>query len=78
MDFKDSITGQILYKQYLKQETNYLHLLVIEEISRRGIKVKAIICVGRKGPFQLFEGISIRICNLHQVTIVRRYLTKKP
>lgn len=79
MVFKDSITGQILFKQYVKQETNKLYLLGIEEIVRRGIKIQAIICDGRKGLFQLFaKDIPVQMCNFHQVAIVRRYLTKKP
>ena len=78
MVFKDSISGQILYKQYVKQETNKLYLSGIEEIAKRGIKIQAIICDGRKGLLQLFEGIPIQMCNFHQVAIIRRYLTKKP
>lgn len=78
MVFKDSITGQILFKQYVKQETNKLYLSGIEEIAKRGIKIQAIICDGRKGLLQLFEGIPIQMCNFHQVAIIRRYLTKKP
>ncbi len=78
MVFKDSITGQILYKQYVKQETNKLYLSGIEEIARRGIKIQSIICDGRKGLLQLFEGIPIQMCNFHQVAIIRRYLTKNP
>ncbi len=79
MVFKDSISGQILFKQYVKQETNKLYLHGIEEIIRRGIKVQAIICDGRKGLLQLFEKeIPVQMCNFHQVAIVRRYLTKKP
>lgn len=79
MVFKDSISGQILFKQYVKQETNKLYLYGIEEIIRRGIKVQAIICDGRKGLLQLFEKeIPVQMCNFHQVAIVRRYLTKKP
>lgn len=78
MVFKDSLTGQILFKQYVKQETNKLYLSGIEEIARRGIKIQAIICDGRKGLLQLFEGVPIQMCNYHQVAIIRRYLTKKP
>lgn len=78
MVFKDSITGQILYKQYVKQETNKLYFSGIEEIARRGIKIQAIICDGRKGLFQLFGEIPIQMCTFHQVAIIRRYLTKKP
>lgn len=78
MVFKDSITGQILFKQYVKQETNKLYLFGVEEITRRGIKIQSIICDGRKGLLQLFEGIPIQMCNFHQVAIIRRHLTKKP
>ncbi len=79
MVFKDSLTGSILFKQYVKQETNQLYLKGIEEISRRGIKIQSIICDGRKGLFQLFDDrIPMQMCNFHQVAILRRYLTKKP
>lgn len=78
MVFKDSITGKVLYKQFVRQETNKLYLFGIEEIARRGIKIQSIICDGRKGLFQMFEGIPIQMCNFHQVAIIRRYLTKKP
>lgn len=78
MVFKDSITGQILYKQYVKQETNKLYLFGAEEITRRGIKIQSIICDGRKGLLDLFDNIPIQMCNFHQVAIIRRYLTKNP
>lgn len=78
MVFKDSLSGRILFKQYVKQETNKLYQAGIEEIARRGIKIQAIICDGRKGLFQLFPGIPMQMCQFHQVAIVRKYLTKKP
>lgn len=78
MVFKDSFTGKILFKQYVKQETNKLYLSGIEEITRRGIKIQSIICDGRKGLLQLFNEIPVQMCNFHQVAIIRRYLTKKP
>lgn len=79
MVFKDSISGTILYKEYVKQETNQLYLKGVEEISRRGIKIQSIICDGRKGLIQLFDSdIPVQMCCFHQVAIIRRYLTKKP
>ena len=79
MIFKDRLTGLILYKQYVQQETNKLYLQGIEEIIRRGMKVKAIICDRRKGLFQLFDQKTLmQFFNFHQVVIIRRYLTKKP
>jgi DNA-directed RNA polymerase subunit RPC12/RpoP len=78
MVFKDSISGQFLYKQYVKHETNLLYLAGIEEIARRGITIQAIICDGRKGLLQLFGDIPVQMCQFHQIQIVTRYLTKKP
>jgi hypothetical protein len=42
MVFKDSITGKILFKQYVKTETNQLYLDGIKEIARRGITIQSI------------------------------------
>jgi hypothetical protein len=78
MVFKDSLTRKILYKQYVKQESNQLYFSGFEEIASRGIKLQAIICDGRKGLLNLFEGIPIQRCQFHQVAIIRRYLTKNP
>ena len=78
MVFRDSLTVQILYKQYVKQETNKLYLFGIEEIARRGIKIQSIICDGRKGLFKLFKNVPIQYCQFHQVKTIRTYLTKNP
>lgn len=78
MVFKDSISGQILLKQYVRQETNKLYLSGIKEIRRRGIRLQALICDGRKGLLTLAEGIPVQMCNFHQLAIIRRYLTRKP
>jgi hypothetical protein len=79
MVFTDSLTGQNLYKQYVRKETNKLYMKGIEEIARRGIKIQAIICDGRKGLVKLFDiKTPVLMCNFHQVATVRRYLTKKP
>ena len=79
MLFKNSLNGEVLYKQYVKQETNQLYLKGIEAIAMRDIKIQSIICDGRKGLLQLFGNhIPVQMCNFHQVAIVRRYLTKNP
>lgn len=78
MVFMDSFTGQILYKQYVKNETNALYYQGIEEIVRRGITVQSITCDGRKGVFELFSDIPCQLCQFHQVKIITRYLTRKP
>jgi hypothetical protein len=78
MVFKDSISGQCLYKQYVKNETNKLYYQGIVEIVRRGISVQAITCDGRKGLIKLFTDIPIQMCQFHQLQIITRYLTRKP
>jgi hypothetical protein len=78
MVFKNSLDGVVLYKQYVRYETNALYLAVISEISRRGINIQGIVCDGRQGLFGLFGDIPVQMCQFHQIQIVQRYLTRKP
>jgi hypothetical protein len=78
MVFMNSYTGQILYRQYVKNETNGLYYKGIAETVRRGITVQSIICDGRKGIFDLFTDIPCQLCQFHQIQIITRYLTRKP
>ena len=78
MVFKNSFDGIVLYKQYVRYETNALYLAGISEIVRRGISVQGIVCDGRQGLFGLFGDIPVQMCQFHQIKIVLRYLTRKP
>jgi hypothetical protein len=78
MVFKNALDGVVLYKQYVRYETNALYLSGIREIVRRGISIQGIVCDGRKGLFGLFGDIPIQMCHFHQIQIVRRYLTNNP
>jgi hypothetical protein len=78
MVFKNSLDGVVLYKQYVRYETNTLYLTGISEISRRGIDIQGIVCDGRQGLFGLFGDIPVQMCQFHQIQIVQRYLTRKP
>jgi len=78
MVFKNSLDGVVLYKQYVRYETNALYLSGISEIIRRGISVQGIVCDGRRGLFGLFDDIPVQMCQFHQIQIVQRYLTRKP
>ena len=78
MVFKNSLEGVVLYKQYVRYETNALYLAGISEITRRGIHIQAIVCDGRQGLFGLFGDIPVQMCQFHQIQIVQRYLTRKP
>lgn len=78
MLFKDAITGENLYKMYIKYETISLYKQGIELLQKRGYNISAIVCDGRKGLFTAFGSIPVQMCQFHQVAIVTRYLTRRP
>jgi hypothetical protein len=78
MLFKDAYSGENLLKKYVRYETNNEYFSGIKELSAMGYNIKAIVCDGRKGLFQLFNNIPVQMCQYHQVKIITRYLTKKP
>lgn len=78
MLFKDAYSGKNLYKQYVKHETNNLYAAGISFLQENGFEIKAIVCDGRKGLLSLFSNIPIQMCQFHQVSIITRYLTRKP
>jgi hypothetical protein len=78
MLFKDHITKENLLKYYIKNETNAKYREGIEELKSRGYIIQGIVCDGRRGLIQSFEGIPVQMCQFHQASIVRRYITKKP
>lgn len=78
MLFKDAITKENLLKYYVKTETNSLYKQGIKELQEMGYTVIAIVCDGRKGLINSFENIPVQMCQFHQASIIRRYLTKRP
>ena len=78
MLFKDAISKENLLKYYVKSESNKKYIEGIQELKNRGYKVKAIVCDGRKGLINSFKNIPVQMCQFHQVTIIRRYITKNP
>jgi transposase-like protein len=78
MLFKDAITGKNLLKYYVKNETNKVYALGIDELIKKGFNIQAIVCDGRKGLLDLYPKIPTQMCQFHQVAIIRRYLTLNP
>ncbi len=78
MLFKDAISNENLLKIYVKTETNALYINGIKELKEKGYTILAIVCDGRKGLIQSFENIPVQMCQFHQVSIIRRYITKNP
>lgn len=78
MLFKDNITKENLLKYYVKNETNSLYIRGVQELKNKGFEIVAIVCDGRKGLLQSFEGVPVQMYQFHQKQIVVRYLTMKP
>lgn len=76
MVFRDMYSKQNLYWKFLPYETIAEYKSGIQWLTDNGFNVKAIVCDGRKGIFQAFQGIPIQMCQFHQVAIVTRYLTR--
>lgn len=78
MLFKDSYTGENLYKEYVKYETNAFYVQGIVHLKSIGFEIIAIVCDGRRGLINLFKEIPVQMCHFHQAAIIRRYITRKP
>lgn len=71
-------TGEVLYREFVKYETNSLYAKSVNCLKEQGYEIKAIVCDGRKGLFRLFDAIPIQMCQFHQTAIITRYLTRNP
>jgi hypothetical protein len=78
MLFKDALTKENLIKYYVKTETNQLYINGIKDLELKGYKINAIVCDGRRGLILAFKGYPVQMCQFHQASIIRRYLTKRP
>lgn len=78
MVFKNANDGNVLLLKFVRHETVGEYVNGIAEITTRGIRVRAIVCDGRKGVVQAFPDIPVQTCQFHQVKTVTKYLTKKP
>ena len=45
---------------------------------KNGFKIAGIVCDGLRGMFALFADYPVQMCQFHQISIVRRYLTQQP
>ena len=78
MLFKDAISKENLLKYYVKYETNALYKNGIEELKFKGFDIDAIIFPCVRIPSPAFRPIPVQMCQFHQASIVRRYITKNP
>ena len=75
---RDGHAGDVLYRAFVKYETNALYAAGVNDLRERGYEIGAIVCDGRKGLIGLFENVPVQMCQFHQIAIVTRYLTRRP
>lgn len=75
---RDAHIGEILYRAFVKYETNGLYAEGVDSLRKQGFEIEAVICDGRKGLIGLFENVPVQMCQFHQIAIITRYLTRKP
>lgn len=78
MVFMDALTGEVLLRFRLKNETAEQYKTGISILIGRGFQIKGLVCDGKVGLLGLFGNIPTQLCQFHQIQIVRRYLTQKP
>lgn len=70
--------GQHLYWKFVKYETIAEYVEGINYLRAQGIGVKGIVCDGRRGLFKALGRYPIQMCQFHQISIVTRYITRRP
>ena len=76
---KDSRTGKILWRKFIdRKETLSDYKEGVDWLLSNNFKIEGIVCDGLRGMFQLFRRYRVRMCQFHQVQIVKRYLTRHP
>jgi len=73
-----NIQGQHLYWKFVKYETIAGYAEGINYIQTQGVRVKGIVCDGRRGLFKVLGAYPIQMCQFHQIAIVTRYITRRP
>jgi len=78
MVFKNYKSKKILKYKIVKNENNTDYKKWVKELQEQWWIIKAIICDWRKWLLTWFLNIPTQMYNFHQVTIVKKYITKKP
>lgn len=74
----DSATGNVLYLEFIKSETNADYEAAVRSIKDRGYEIKGLIVDGKQSLFSMFSDYKIQMCQFHMKQIIRRYLTLNP
>lgn len=80
MVFKDANRNKTIHIKIVDNENNADYKHWVEELQKQWWIIQSIVCDGKKGLLKSFSAqwIPTQMCQFHQVSIVRKYITKKP
>ena len=78
MVIKDALRNKVLWHKYVRGETIAQYLEGISWLKSQGFKIYGAVIDGMRGLAQALYPIPVQMCQLHQILIMRRYLTQEP
>lgn len=78
MCFFDASKHQLVYHQYVKNETIQLYQAGLHYLTQQGFDIQAIVCDGKPGLISALGAVPVQLCQFHQIALISRYLTRKP
>jgi hypothetical protein len=78
MVFVDSITGQILWSKFIKNETNSDYQEGLNYLESKGFEILGVVSDGRRGLARIFAKYPYQICQFHIQKGISVLLTRNP
>jgi len=69
---------KVIAYSHIQTESKLVYMALKQKIEEQGFKILAVVIDGRSGIKNVFKGIPIQMCQFHQLSILRRYLTSNP
>lgn len=76
--FYASNLKKVISYSAIRTESKAVYRNLKNKIEIQGFKIKAVVIDGRRGVKEVFSQTPIQMCQFHQISIIRRYITKKP
>lgn len=67
-----------IYWKEVATENPEIYWQARNKIEQQGFTLKAAVIDGKRGVKEVFMDLPVQMCQFHQVTIISRYLTRKP
>jgi hypothetical protein len=76
---KDFRSKKILWRKFIcRKETLSDYKEGVDWLLKNGFQIDGIVCDGLRGMFQMLDAYPVQMCQFHQISIVKRYLTQSP